>query len=179
MTSEIVTNLLLILSHLHFQRYLNLSSRSLILPGLIVLLDLFCIYQIFDTNLMIALLIKALRRRVGLVVSLMEGLSTYGPLLASTDSDAVAWCLNWNRGSSNFSLGDRTWTIDLGSGTRTDNALETMREKFSLSSTRNLVARTQILLDMAPQGMGPEKFKSFRAECEALLLLCGMLSHIK
>ena len=124
---------------------------------------------------MIALLITALRRRVGIIVSLMEGLSVYGPLLAATDSDAVAWCLNWNRGSAN----SRAGILDFNSGIRTDTVLKTMRESFSLSSTRNLVARTHLLLDVIPQGMGPEKLKSCRSECEALLLLCEMLSHIE
>lgn len=116
---------------------------------------------------------------MGTIISLMEGLPHYGHLLASTDSDAVAWCLNWNRGSADSS--PHSWTENLvpQHGNTEDFLSDIMRNHFSLSSTRNLVARTHILLDVSPTGMGLDRLKACRAQCEALLLLCDMLHTVE
>lgn len=108
----------------------------------------------------------------------MEGIPQYGPVLAATDSDAVAWCLNWDRGSADSSPRGWTESMDLRYPKSEISLSETMRNNFSLSSTRNLVARTHILLDVAPLVTSSERLKGCRTQCEALLLLCDMLSNI-
>jgi hypothetical protein len=79
--------------------------------------------------MVVSLLISALRRRVGMAVSRMEGLPHYGPLLASTDSDAVAWCLDWATGAG---AGHADINVDINSIDRMEDSRGSAITEISL-----------------------------------------------
>lgn len=131
--------------------------------------------------MVVTLLISALRRRIGMAVGRMEGLPHYGPLLASIDSDAIAWCLDWCAGTG---TGHSTGSVDVNPTDRMDDcrgsaitgASGTADYNLNLVSTRNLTARALILLDVAAAALDRSQLKALSAQCEALLTLCDMLS---
>ena len=115
---------------------------------------------------------------MGTAVDRMQGIPEYGPLLAATDSDAVAWCLNW--------------AADCAEDTNrsSEDASYPLRLNINLDSTRNLVARAHVLLEVMSLGRErdrekekekekeKEEMKAYRGSCEFLLLLCDMLSKV-
>jgi hypothetical protein len=137
--------------------------------------------QISDSAMVVTLLISALRRRIGMAVVRMEGLPHYGPLLASTDSDAIAWCLDWSTGvgagagHADINPSDR---MEDSFGNAITSASGTADNNLNLVSTRNLTARALILLDVAAAAAEKTQLKALSAQCEALLTLCDMLSKV-
>jgi hypothetical protein len=131
--------------------------------------------------MVVTLLISALRRRIGMAVVRMEGLPHYGPLLASTDSDAIAWCLDWSTGAgagagarhADINPSDR---MEDSFGIAITSASGIADNNLNLVSTRNLTARALILLDVAAAAIEKTQLKALSAQCEALLTLCDMLS---
>ena len=122
------------------------------------------------------MLVASLRRRTGTAVYRIHGLPQYGPLLAATDSDAVAWCLDW--------AADRAEDRSGSSAAQgyTEKSSFPLHINFNLDSTRNLIARAHVLLEVTSQGRErdweKEEMKAYRGNCEALLLLCDMLSKV-
>jgi hypothetical protein len=134
--------------------------------------------------MVVTLLISTLRRRIGMAVGRMEGLPHYGPLLASTDSDAIAWCLDWSTGAgAGAGAKHAMGSTDINSSDHMDDcrvsavtiASGTADHSLNLVSTRNLTARALILLDVAA-AVDKNQLKALSAQCEALLTLCDMLS---
>ena len=113
---------------------------------------------------------------MGTAVCRIQGLPEYGPLLAATDSDAVAWCLNWTADNAEDGHGS--------SGTQeySEESSLPLCLNFNLDSTRNLIARAHVLLEVTSLGRErdreKEEMKAYRGNCEALLLLCEMLSKV-
>lgn len=135
--------------------------------------------------MVVTLLISTLRRRIGMAVGRMEGLPHYGPLLASTDSDAIAWCLDWSAGAgAGAGAKHAMGSTDINSSDHMDDcrvsavtiASGTADHSLNLVSTRNLTARALILLDVAAAAVDKNQLKALSAQCEALLTLCDMLS---
>lgn len=130
--------------------------------------------------MVVTLLISGLRRRIGMAVSRMEGLPHFGPLLASTDSDAIAWCLDWPAGTASAGMALRgvesnlSGQIDDCRDSAITTAGSSADNNFNLISTRNLTARTLILLDAV--AVEKDQRRALTAQCEALLTLCDMLS---
>lgn len=52
------------------------------------------ISQIADMDVVLDTLIEALRRRLGLILSRIDQLPSFGPLIAAMDAEAVAWARN-------------------------------------------------------------------------------------
>jgi hypothetical protein len=102
---------------------------------------------------------------------ILIGIPMYGPLLSSTDSDAVAWCLSWVTFQGDVNRGKKDEEVrGGGSGSVVS---------FNLSSTRNLVARSINLLNTCQSKYpSPERFKVKKTQCDALLVLCEMFSHV-
>ena len=89
---------------------------------------------------------------MGTAVDRMQGIPEYGPLLAATDSDAVAWCLNWGA--------DCTEEKNRSS----EDASYPLRLDINLDSTRNLVARAHVLLEVMSLGREREREKEKEKE---------------
>jgi hypothetical protein len=103
-------------------------------------------------------------------ISVFTGVPQYGPLLSTTDSDAVAWCLSWSQGDSDKGRTDEEM---FGRG-RGGSSIVT----FNLSSTRNLVARCINLLNTCQSSLSSERLKGKKTQCDALLVLCEMFVHV-
>ena len=98
------------------------------------------------------------------MISKIEHIAAYGPLLASIDADTLAWC------RAAVGTADITVVKAIACG-------ESKAVTFDLLATRHLILRMQACLLAVPSTGGARdlKWEDRQEKCDSLLLVCSNL----